>query len=67
MLFRSRALGMVISGRVTAIDGSSVPVWPRSLCVHGDTPGAVAVARGIRDALLATGTVLAAFAEESAQ
>ena len=62
-----RALGMVISGRVTAIDGSSVPVWPRSLCVHGDTPGAVAVARGIRDALLATGTVLAAFAEESAQ
>lgn len=62
-----RALGMVTAGRVTATDGSSVPVSPRSLCVHGDTPGAVAIAQGIRDALHAAGAVLAAFAGAPAQ
>lgn len=33
-----------------------------SLCVHGDTPGAVVLARRVRDALVADGFVLAPFA-----
>ena len=34
-----------------------------SLCVHGDTPGAVEIARAVRDALTAAGFELAAFAQ----
>ena len=35
--------------QVTAVDGSQVSVRPDSVCVHGDTPGAVAIARAVRD------------------
>jgi UPF0271 protein len=34
----------------------------RSICVHGDTPGAVTLARAVRQALLAAGLTVAAFA-----
>jgi len=37
-----------------------------SLCVHGDTPGAVALARAVRDALRAAGIELAPFAPPAA-
>lgn len=47
-----RAVGMAVDHRVTAIDGSVIDVAPDSLCVHGDTPGAVALARAVRAALL---------------
>ncbi|MEV6038147.1 5-oxoprolinase subunit PxpA [Nonomuraea sp. NPDC052116] len=57
-----RACRMAVQGSVTAIDGSSVPVSARSICVHGDTPDAVRLAQGVRDALLAAGVVLQAFA-----
>jgi UPF0271 protein len=40
---------------VVAVDGSTVPVAAESLCVHGDTPEAVALARGVRDALTGAG------------
>ncbi|MBF6331355.1 LamB/YcsF family protein [Nocardia transvalensis] len=43
-------------------DGNAVPVPARSLCVHGDSPGAVAMARSIREALSAKGIELRAFA-----
>ncbi|PZG11727.1 LamB/YcsF family protein [Nonomuraea aridisoli] len=58
----ARARQMAVEGCVTAADGSSVPVSARSLCVHGDTPDAVRLAREVRDALLAAGVVLQAFA-----
>ncbi|MDX3109402.1 LamB/YcsF family protein [Nonomuraea angiospora] len=57
-----RACRMAVQGSVTAVDGSSVPVSARSICVHGDTPDAVRLAQGVRDALLAAGVVLQAFA-----
>jgi UPF0271 protein len=34
-----------------AVDGSEVPVEADTLCLHGDTPGAVAMARAVREAL----------------
>ena len=34
-----------------AIDGREVPVEADTLCLHGDTPGAVAMARAVREAL----------------
>ncbi|TDE42653.1 LamB/YcsF family protein [Nonomuraea mesophila] len=57
----ARARQMAVEGSVTASDGSSVPLAARSICVHGDTPDAVRLAQGVRDALLAAGVVLQAF------
>ena len=37
-------------GEVVAVDGSVLPVPVASICVHGDTPGAVAIARAVRAA-----------------
>jgi UPF0271 protein len=51
-----------VDGTVTAVDGSEVSVAPQSLCVHGDTPGAVEIARRVRAGLLAAGLTLAPFA-----
>jgi 5-oxoprolinase (ATP-hydrolysing) subunit A len=39
------------TGSVTSIDGQTVEVEADSICVHGDTPGAVTLARAARDAL----------------
>jgi UPF0271 protein len=44
---------MVTDGTVDAVDGAVVRVEVDSLCVHGDTPGAVAMARAVRSALAA--------------
>jgi UPF0271 protein len=50
-----RAVRMAVDGRVVAVDGSVVAVEVASLCVHGDSPGAVPLARGVRDALTGAG------------
>ncbi|GAA4219983.1 UPF0271 protein [Streptosporangium album] len=57
----ARAVRMVTAGTVTAVDGSEVAMDARSICVHGDTPDAVLLARAIRDGLLAAGVTLKAF------
>ena len=57
-----RAVGMVVEGVVHADDGSPVRVEAESLCVHGDTPGAVAIARAVREALERAGVELRPFA-----
>ncbi len=59
----ARAVRMVADGAVTSLGGRRVPVGIDSICVHGDTPGAVAMARAVRDALTTAGVVVAAFAE----
>lgn len=58
----AQALSMARSGTVTATDGAVVGCPVESICVHGDTPGAVALARRIRAALESAGQRLAAFA-----
>jgi len=58
----ARALAFALEQQVTAVDGSVVPVAARSLCVHGDTPGAVNLAREIRRALVEAGVALTPFA-----
>jgi UPF0271 protein len=52
---------MVKTGTVTAIDGSVIAIEVESVCVHGDSPGAVEIAGAIRDRLLAEGIELEAF------
>ncbi|MFD9501251.1 LamB/YcsF family protein [Streptomyces sp. NPDC060035] len=56
-----RSVGMAVERAVTAADGSRIPVGARSLCVHGDTPGAAALARRIRAALEDAGVSVQAF------
>ena len=57
----ARVVRLVTSRTVTAVDGSEVPVEARSVCVHGDSPGAVAMAVAVRDALRDAGVELAPF------
>jgi 5-oxoprolinase (ATP-hydrolysing) subunit A len=54
----ARVVRMVVEGRATAVDGTELEVRPASVCVHGDTPGAVAVARRVRAALQDAGVAL---------
>ena len=51
----ARAVRLVREGVVRATDGSLVTVEAASLCVHGDSPDAVALARAVRAALDADG------------
>jgi 5-oxoprolinase (ATP-hydrolysing) subunit A len=58
----ARAVAMATEGRVETADGGEVTVEIASLCVHGDTPGAVELARAVRAALEEAGVALEAFA-----
>lgn len=58
----ARALAMVRDRSVTAVSGERVGVDARSLCLHGDTPGAAGLALRVRRELLAAGVVLEPFA-----
>lgn len=57
----ARAAEMVLVGETAAITGERITIAAASLCVHGDTPGAVAMARAVREALTAVGVALAPF------
>jgi 5-oxoprolinase (ATP-hydrolysing) subunit A len=57
-----RAVRMAVHGEVVALDGTRVPLDIESVCVHGDTDGAVELARAVRTALEAAGLALAPFA-----
>ncbi|WJK41635.1 5-oxoprolinase subunit PxpA [Solwaraspora sp. WMMA2056] len=57
----AQALSMAGSDTVTATDGTAVASPVESICVHGDTPGAAALARRIRQSLEAAGQRLTAF------
>jgi UPF0271 protein len=56
-----RVLTMVTAGQVQAVDGSTIAVTVESVCVHGDSPGAVQIAHSVRDRLTAAGVELGAF------
>ena len=50
-----RSLRMVMEGKATAITGERIEVRADSLCLHGDTPGAVDMARALKSELQAAG------------
>jgi 5-oxoprolinase (ATP-hydrolysing) subunit A len=56
-----RVLTMVTAGTVVAADGSIVSLDAESVCVHGDSPGAIHIATAVRDRLIADGIDLKAF------
>ena len=61
-----RMLRLAVDGTVVADDGSTVRIQAESICVHGDSPGAVAMARRVRDRLTAEGLVIRAFVDSNA-
>lgn len=56
-----RVAEMVTKGRVGAVDGSTIDVTVESVCVHGDSPGAVQIATAVRERLTAEGVELRPF------
>ena len=58
----ARCLAMATGRPVEDIGGAPLQVTARSLCLHGDTPGAVTTARGVREALDRAGVAVSAFA-----
>jgi 5-oxoprolinase (ATP-hydrolysing) subunit A len=58
----ARSVRMARESAVTALTGEEVALHARSLCVHGDTPGAAELARRVRAALEAAGVRVEAFA-----
>lgn len=59
----SRMLRLVTEGRITAINGTEIQLEAQSICVHGDTQAAVAIARAVRDALSSGGVELKSFVD----
>ncbi|MGW0704831.1 LamB/YcsF family protein [Streptomyces sp. NPDC002643] len=57
-----RSVELARTGTVTARSGERIAMRARSLCLHGDTPGAVELARRVRAELTASGVPVAAFA-----
>ena len=57
-----RVVRLAREGLVTAVDGTDVEVRAESVCIHGDTPGAVAMARAVREALERSGVEIRPFA-----
>jgi 5-oxoprolinase (ATP-hydrolysing) subunit A len=58
-----RVIRMIADRAIISQSGKKLPTRIDSVCVHGDTPGAVAMARRLRERLAATGIRLAPMAE----
>lgn len=56
-----RCIAMAAGEPIQDINGDPLRLQPDSICVHGDTPGAVGIARGVRAALERAGVELASF------
>lgn len=59
----ARMLRLATDGVIEAADGSELRLEAQSICVHGDSPAAVAMARSIRERLADAGVAIAPFAE----
>ncbi|MCF1463302.1 MULTISPECIES: LamB/YcsF family protein [Rhizobium/Agrobacterium group] len=57
----SRMVQLARQGTLEAIDGSVIKVEAQSICVHGDSPGAVAIAQEIRKRFEAEGIAVQPF------
>lgn len=57
-----RCLAMATGEPIADVDGGALTLKPQSICVHGDTPGAVHIAQHVQRSLTSAGVALAAFA-----
>ncbi|WP_347109298.1 5-oxoprolinase subunit PxpA [Paenarthrobacter sp. S56] len=58
----AQAVRLATRGEVVAQDGTVISVQADSLCIHGDTPGAVEMAAAVRKGLERAGVEIEAFA-----
>lgn len=58
----ARVVSLIQTGGVTSIDGQFTPIQAQSICLHGDTQGAVEMAQAIRQRLEQAGIQIRAFA-----
>ncbi|AWD22063.1 LamB/YcsF family protein [Fuscovulum blasticum] len=56
-----RLIALLRSGRMPVQGGGSIPLNAQSICVHGDSPGALQLAQRLRARLLAEGVTVAPF------
>jgi len=56
-----RVVRMVQDGAVVSVTGKVIKMRTDTICIHGDTPGAVDIARGVRQALKDAGIEVAPF------
>ncbi len=61
-LVAERMLLWLETGQLQAIDGSKVQLQAGSICVHGDSPGALAMAQAVKTRLQQAGVVIRPFA-----
>ncbi len=59
----ARAVRMVTHGEVETITEKIIPLKINTLCIHGDTPGALAIAQQVRQALEQAGVMIKAMSE----
>ena len=57
----ARLLGFLATGLMPVLEGAPIPLKAQSICVHGDSKGAVDMARHLRGALQAAGVTVAPF------
>ena len=60
----ARLVRLVETGEMPVVGGGTVRLAAQSICVHGDSPGAVAMARHLAQALPAAGIALAPFLQD---
>ena len=60
-----RVVRMVQDGAVVSVTGKVIKMRTDTVCIHGDTPGAVEIARGLRNALKDAGIAVAPFKRTS--
>ena len=56
----AQAVRVACRGEVVAVDGSVLGLHAQTVCIHSDSPAALAIARAVRRALLAAGVTVAA-------
>jgi UPF0271 protein len=56
-----RVVRMVQDGAVVSVTGKVIKMRTDTVCIHGDTPGAVDIARGVRQALKDAGVEVVPF------
>ena len=59
----ARLVAFLSTGAMPTLDGGAIPLAAHSICVHGDSAGALAMARHVRAGLNAAGVTVAPFLE----
>jgi UPF0271 protein len=55
-----RAVRLAAKSEIATVDGAVFSTMAQSLCIHGDTPDAVAIARAVKEALASAGVEIRA-------